>query len=323
MPSRRQKRAKRARRHHHQEATATGTKYMNYDDGTQIEVPRGPKPSVSRHRTDKPRFGANRQSIEDGIRSIFTKAGVEPTDDEMARALELSGGNKANDRLARFISSVLMARLEGKGLVPAEFKNGSKVEILPGTGEANSGPHPPRFHADEVELMDRETFDRAAQIQADKTRYGFSASMAGTGERIDPADIKAHDGTFTLTVNGKTTDPIPYDAPLEELRRIGEGVGLTIEKVMASHDKLTLEAGDQTVEIKLDTFRQMRADETITKGIAENADRPTLDEWAELEATAKKRKRGAKGYITVLEKAGYRLISDGLDARERESWVHA
>lgn len=372
MASRRQQRAKRMRRLQHQEATATGTKYMNYDDGTQIEVPRGPKPSVSRHKTDKPRFGANRQSIEDGIRSIFTKAGVEPTKAEMKRAIELSGrGNKANDRLARYISSVLMARIMDNTLSdPSEWQNDSKVEVIAGTGEANSGPHTTRFdadevelmdpeiwdgtmnagyseeiaavgmktnengacplcgrflrnashkdgcpgvhHADEIEIMDRETFRLAAQIQADQTTYGFS--MTENGERVDPAVVKPADrGTYTLTVNGKTTEQIPYDASLEELRKIGQKIGITIEKVMASRDKLSLEAGDQVVEIPVPHDHGDKA----------YAGRPTEEQWAELEATAKKRKRGATGYIRVLEAAGYELLSDDHDPRERESWVRS
>lgn len=36
---------------------------------------------------------------------------------------------------------------------PTQWKNESKVEIIPGTGKANSGPHAPVEHADEVELL--------------------------------------------------------------------------------------------------------------------------------------------------------------------------
>lgn len=46
-----------------------------------------------------------------------------------------------------------------------EFVNGSKIEILPGTQYANSGPHPPVIHADEVELMDPETWEEAHALE--------------------------------------------------------------------------------------------------------------------------------------------------------------
>lgn len=291
------------RRLQHQTATATGTKYLNYDDGTQIEVPRGPQANGSRHKTDKPRFGANRQSIEDGIRSIFTKAGVEPTADEMQRALELSGGNKANDRLAQYLSSVLMARLEGKAVSkPSDWKSGSKVEIISGTREAHSGPRSPRLPRDEVELMDPETFALAAQIKNDQAMHGFSVTK--DGERVDPTIVKSADrATYTLTVNGQTTDPIPYDASLEEFKEIAGKASINVET--------SADGSTAAVHGVLD-----HGDEAY-------AGRPTEEQWAELETAAKKRKRGATGYVRVLETAGYTLLSDDHDPRERESWVRA
>jgi hypothetical protein len=53
------------------------------------------------------------------------------------------------------------------------------------------------------------------------------------------------------------------------------------------------------------------------------ANRVPKDEWEKLAATAKCRKRGTKGYIKVLTDAGYELLSDDHDPRERESWVRA
>jgi hypothetical protein len=37
---------------------------------------------------------------------------------------------------------------------------GSRIEVLPGTVEARGGPHPTRFHLDEVELMDPIVWDK-------------------------------------------------------------------------------------------------------------------------------------------------------------------
>lgn len=51
------------------------------------------------------------------------------------------------------------------------------------------------------------------------------------------------------------------------------------------------------------------------------ASRVPEDEWEVLAADARRRKRGKKGWIKVLEEAGYELLSDDHDVRERESWV--
>lgn len=42
----------------------------------------------------------------------------------------------------------------------------SRVEVLPGTIQANSGPHPPKHHSDEIELMDEDTWE-ASQWEQD------------------------------------------------------------------------------------------------------------------------------------------------------------
>lgn len=48
-----------------------------------------------------------------------------------------------------------------------EFENGSKVEIIHGTTPAYcSGPHAPRIHYDEVELMRDDVFREAEAIPA-------------------------------------------------------------------------------------------------------------------------------------------------------------
>jgi hypothetical protein len=73
---------------------------------------------------------------------------------------------------------------EPKGLpkprVP-KFKSGSKVEILTGTVEANSGPKPTRVHMDEVELMDEETFEASKKIP-----IGQGTSEGHIETKVDP-----------------------------------------------------------------------------------------------------------------------------------------
>lgn len=60
------------------------------------------------------------------------------------------------------------------------WRNGSKVEVLPGTPQAVNGPHPQKAHADEIELMDGETWKESRNMTVSKL----------VGERlIKPQDI--------------------------------------------------------------------------------------------------------------------------------------
>jgi hypothetical protein len=49
------------------------------------------------------------------------------------------------------------------------FKNGSLVEIVPGTIAATSGPHNQKVHADEVDQMDESVFQQSRHISQSKT----------------------------------------------------------------------------------------------------------------------------------------------------------
>jgi len=64
------------------------------------------------------------------------------------------------------------------------FKNGSMVEIVPGTMAAVSGPHPPKVHVDEQDQMDRSVWEQSRHMSQTKTILGKDGS-----ERI----IKAQD----------------------------------------------------------------------------------------------------------------------------------
>ena len=61
------------------------------------------------------------------------------------------------------------------------WKNGSKVEILPGTISAVNGPHPQITHADEVELMDEAVFDESRNMSM--SGHGISAQDIITSTR--------------------------------------------------------------------------------------------------------------------------------------------
>lgn len=62
-----------------------------------------------------------------------------------------------------------------------EFVNGSKVEVLPGTKSAVNGPHPQKAHADEIELMDDETWKESRNMTVSK--------RTADGRLIKPQDI--------------------------------------------------------------------------------------------------------------------------------------
>lgn len=50
-------------------------------------------------------------------------------------------------------------------LIPIDIGfNGSKIEISTGTVRQMSGPHAPTFHADEVELMNKDVWDASSQL---------------------------------------------------------------------------------------------------------------------------------------------------------------
>jgi hypothetical protein len=61
------------------------------------------------------------------------------------------------------------------------FRNGSSVEVLPGTPQAVNGPHPQKAHADEIELMDENTWQESRNMTISK--------VLPSGRTIIPQDI--------------------------------------------------------------------------------------------------------------------------------------
>lgn len=91
------------------------------------------------------------------------------------------------------------------------------------------------------------------------------------------------------------------------------------QQVVANEDGIRIE--DKTSNhIKVDILATKEIEEELAQ--RENG-HISEEQWAELEAQAKKLRKGRKGFERVLGKAGYELISDGHDHRERESWVAA
>lgn len=56
----------------------------------------------------------------------------------------------------------------GSTITNTKWKNGSKVEIVPGTKSAVNGPHPQVAHADEAELMKQEAWDESRNMATSK-----------------------------------------------------------------------------------------------------------------------------------------------------------
>jgi hypothetical protein len=61
------------------------------------------------------------------------------------------------------------------------FRNGSRLEVLPGTPQAVNGPHPQKAHADEIELMDDSTWRESRNMTISK--------RLDSGRLIKPQDI--------------------------------------------------------------------------------------------------------------------------------------
>lgn len=61
------------------------------------------------------------------------------------------------------------------------FRNGSRVEVLPGTPQAVNGPHPQKAHADEIELMDELTWKESRNMTVSK--------RLDDGRLVKPQDI--------------------------------------------------------------------------------------------------------------------------------------
>lgn len=96
------------------------------------------------------------------------------------------------------------------------FRNGSKVEVLPGTAAAVNGPHPQKAHADEIELMDDGTWRESRNMTISKrlkdgrvikpqdiatsTRKGPNGRMQALIDEIEQAVIAGYRPPRTLYV---------------------------------------------------------------------------------------------------------------------------
>lgn len=108
------------------------------------------------------------------INSLF-KPGVESA---TVGAIEMQA-RRAYMHLQKLLEKHGSDQIAAAIMSETRFKNGSRVEILPGTISAVNGPHPHKVHADEVELMDPEVFDESRNMSQ--------------GGRINGEYVKAQD----------------------------------------------------------------------------------------------------------------------------------
>lgn len=169
MATNKQKRAKRMKRQQHQHATSTGEKRRDFNDDQSVFLRRGPKPNQqSFHKSDPLEHGRRldaRAQMDAIFRELFGEDFV------------------AGDDLRRDFRKVVRAT----GSVAAAKAAMSKTfnQVVRDAGGA-PGKRPGRRR--------RRSLEKEAQRQADQATHGFSAEMAGTGERVDPATITpAHD----------------------------------------------------------------------------------------------------------------------------------
>lgn len=70
------------------------------------------------------------------------------------------------------------------------FKNGSRVEVLPGTLAAVNGPHPSKVHFDEVELADPEVFQESRNMS--QSQYLSNGMLTASQDIITSTRKRGH-----------------------------------------------------------------------------------------------------------------------------------
>lgn len=85
--------------------------------------------------------------------------------------------------MQRFLDIKGRENLSSNTMVDTRWKNGSRVEVLPGTISAVNGPHPQIVHVDEVELMDPDVFQESRQMSSTNGKYPAQDIITSTRKR--------------------------------------------------------------------------------------------------------------------------------------------
>jgi hypothetical protein len=86
-------------------------------------------------------------------------------------AIEMQA-RRAYMHLQKLLDKAGKDEISSTTMIDTRWKNGSRVEVLPGTVSAVNGPHPCVVHVDEVELMDPVVFDESRNMSQSTTING-------------------------------------------------------------------------------------------------------------------------------------------------------
>lgn len=135
------------------------------------------------------------------------------------------------------------------------------------------------------------------QLDHDASLYGFSAVDGKTGERVDPRALLPHRPKITRVHS-------------DEIELMSETNWQASEAVNS----------EGFVKIEVMTHEELEQDAWDQAAYEQRMGWPTPAQWAELETTAKAKKKGARGYVRVLEEAGF-VLGKNEDPKDRKSWV--
>ena len=86
-------------------------------------------------------------------------------------AIEMQA-RRAYAHLQKLVDKVGQDEVAATTMIDTRWRNGSRVEVLPGTISAVNGPHPCVVHVDEVELMDPEVYQESRNMSQSQVVYG-------------------------------------------------------------------------------------------------------------------------------------------------------
>lgn len=263
--TRKQKAAKLARRRDAQ-AKHRGKVRIEDHGRSKIEVPAGPQPSKSWHRTDPREHGEELRKRE-RIVSFCATIGFDPSPTQIDLMRDLMAqGRLTEERIISLALGTATQKDHARTTIVRNFPPGT-FDVDSVRPDQSSAPHAPRVHADEVEVFDAATMRELERF----------------GKEHRSKTMSSLDTIAKVQEDGRTLYVDPEGEP------------------EMTHEELEQDAWD-------------------TAAYEQRMGWPTPAQWAELEAAAKRRRRGARGYVRVMEDAGFTL-GKSEDPKDRKSWV--
>jgi hypothetical protein len=123
---------------------------------------------------------------------------------------------------------------------------------------------------------------------------------------------------YGMESKGKTTSSLETIARVQE-----DGRTLYMDPEHADEVELMTEGDwDDRAHPGTMTHEELEQDAWDQAAYEQRMGWPTPAQWAELEAAAKAKKKGARGYVRVLEEAGF-VLGKNEDPRDRTSWTRS